>query len=63
MKTKVRGIAILLREEINRAEKFSLPDNLKKEDIKRDEVTVPELVNLFSKILLADQMLGAGKVT
>ena len=63
MKTKVRGIAILLREEINRAEKFSLPDNLKKEDIKRDEVTVPESVNLFSKILLADQMLGAGKVT
>ena len=47
MKTKVRDIALLLREEINRAERFPLPNNLKIEDIKRGEVTVPELVKTF----------------
>ena len=44
MKTKVRDIALLLREEINRAKRFPLPNNLKIEDIKKGEVTVPELV-------------------
>ena len=47
MKTKVRDIALLLREEINRAKRFPLPNNLKIEDIKRGEVAVPELVTTF----------------
>ena len=47
MKTKVRDIALLPREEINRAESFPLPNNLKIEDIKRVEVTVPESVTIF----------------
>ena len=54
MKTKVRDIALLLREEINRAERFPLPNNLKIEDIKRGEVTVPELVITFSENLGPD---------
>ena len=52
MKTKVSDIAILLREEINRAEKFPLTNNLKIEDIKRGEVTVPELVTPFFQNLI-----------
>ena len=52
MKTKVSDIAILLREEINRAEKFPLTNNLKIEDIKRGEVTVPELVTTFFQNLI-----------
>ena len=52
MKTKVSDIAILLREEINRAEKFPLTNNLKIEDIKRGEVTVPELVSTFFQNLI-----------
>ena len=52
MKTKVRDIALLLREEINRAERFPLPNNLKIEDIKRGEVTVPELVTTFPQNLI-----------
>ena len=52
MKTKVSDIAILLREEINRAEKFPLTNNLKIEDIKRGEVTVPELVRPFFQNLI-----------
>ena len=47
MKTKVKDIALLLREEINRAEIFPLPNNSKIEDIKRGEVTVPESVTIF----------------
>ena len=52
MKTKVRDIALLLREEINWAERFPLPNNLKTEDIKTDEVTVPELVTTFFQNLI-----------
>ena len=52
MKTKVRDIALLLREEINRAERFPLPNNLKIEDIKRGEVTVPELATTFFQNLI-----------
>ena len=63
MKTKVRDIALLLRDEINRAERFPLPNNLIIEDIKRGEITVPELVTTFFQNLMADHMLGAGKVT
>ena len=53
MKTKVRDIALLLREEINRVERFLLPNNLKIEDIKRGEVTVPELVTTFFQNLIS----------
>ena len=53
MKTKVRDIALLLREEINRAEIFPLPNNSKIEDIKRGEVTVPELVTIFFQNFIA----------
>ena len=42
-----RDIALLPREEINRVERFPLPNNLKIEDIKRGEVTVPESVTIF----------------
>ena len=52
MKTKVRDIALLLREEINWMERFPLPNNLKIEDIKRGEVTVPELVATFFQNLI-----------
>ena len=52
MKTKVRDIALLLREEINRAERFPLSNNLKTKDIKRGEVTVPELVTNFFQNLI-----------
>ena len=52
METKVRDIALLLREEINRAERFPLPNNLKIEDIKRGEITVPELVRTFFQNLI-----------
>ena len=62
-KTKVRDIALLLREEINRAERFPLSNNLKTKDIKRGEVTVPELVTTFFQNLIGVPMLGAGKVT
>ena len=58
MKTKVRNITLLLREEINRTEKFPLPNNLKIEDIKRGEVTVPELVTTFFQ-----NLIGAPDVT
>ena len=54
MKTKVRDIALLLREQINRAERFPLPNNLKIEDIKRGEVTVPELVSTFFQNLIGE---------
>ena len=40
-------IALILREEINKAEKRQLPDNLKIEDIQKGEVDIPELVELF----------------
>ena len=52
MKTKVRDIALILREEISRAERFSLPNNLKIEDIKRGELAVPELVATFFQNLI-----------
>ena len=49
-----RDIALLPRDEINRAERFPLPNNLKIEDIKRGEVTVPELVITFFENLGPD---------
>ena len=52
MKTKVRDIALILIEEISRAERFSLPNNLKIEDIKRGELGVPELVATFFQNLI-----------
>ena len=52
MKTKVRDIALLLRVEINWAERFPLTNNLKIEDIKRGEATVPELVTTFFQNLI-----------
>ena len=51
-KIKVRDIALLLREEINRAERFPLTNNLKIEDRKRGEVTVPKLVTTLFKNLI-----------
>ena len=49
-----RDIALLPREEINRVERFPLPNNLKIEDIKRGEVTVSELVTTFFENLGPD---------
>ena len=49
-----REIALLPRDEINRADRFHLPNNLKIEDIKRCEVTVPELVITFFENLGPD---------
>ena len=35
LKAKIRDVALILREEINKAEKRQLPENLKIEDIQK----------------------------
>lgn len=44
---------MILREEVNQAEKRQLPENLKIEDIQKCEVDISKLVELFFQNLTA----------
>ena len=52
VKAKVRDIALLLREEINKAERCALPNDMKLDDILKGEVEVPDLVITFFQNLI-----------
>ena len=52
LKVKIRDVALILLEEINKSEKKQLPENLKIEDIQKSEVDIPELLKLsFQNII------------
>ena len=52
IKAKIRDVALILRDEINNAEKRQLPDHLKIEDIQKGDIDKPELVELVFQNLI-----------
>ena len=52
LKAKIRDVALILREEINKSEKRQLLENLKIEDVQKGEVDIPELLKLFFQNLI-----------
>lgn len=52
-KSKIREVALLLREEIMNEEAKKLPENLKLKDLEEGEVKVPNIVSTFFKYLIS----------
>ena len=53
---QIRDVAFKLTQEIKYVRSIKLPENLKVEDIFKDEVEVPDLVQNFSKYLIGVQI-------
>ena len=61
IKAKIHDVAFMLQEEIKKAGKGQLSNNLKIEDIQKGEVDIPELVERFFQNLIGGQILHVGK--
>ena len=61
IKAKIHDVVFILQEEIKKAEKRQLSNNLKIEDIQKGEVDILELVKRFFQNLIDGQILHVGK--
>ena len=61
IKAKIHDVVFILQEEIKKAEKRQLSNNLKIEDIQKGEVDILELVKRFFQNLIDGQIRHVGK--